>query len=672
MGGSPAQENPPGQPGGGWLRTIVAVLIGLAGAVIIWIATPFNAELIGGGSLTDTYLPPVVLFLVFLLVLFINPALRKFVPSISLTKRQMALAMGIMLVACCLPGQGLLKALPYSIANVPRAVRHNKRMAEAYEKMQTPESLFPAPLKYRDRAPVSEHFVKKLPPGETVPWKAWLAPLWSWGSFLICAWLMMIGIALIVLPQWRRNERLQFPLLELQEALIETPEGHFFPTLLRRKAFWCGLALVFVLYGLVGLKKYFPGRVPAIPLDWDYRRLFAEGALRYTPSYIWSGNIYFVFLGMAFFMPSRIGFSIWFFEIIYAFYSALTSAYNPPFHGAAVIDHRMGAMWSLAIVILWLGRAHWARVFRCVVLARTEEEVRNRVAALMLLVGASGMFLWLWLFVHVPCVWALFFVAFGFTCCLVVTRIVAETGMAFVRMHFNYWLTFIHMVPMKWVALPVLYFGRFVSIVFPIGSRVSVTAMAAHAIGLDRENTPKRQWGIGVLLVGVLIVGLIVCGGTHIWMNYHHDSSINGSISPLNDWGLGMLPNMHGQVLKLQDKRAQTQSYNQWAHTAFGAVSAFVLYVACLLSPRWPLHPIGQVMANSYYSVLIWFSVFLGWFAKVLVLRYGGSRLYRKAGAFFIGLIVGEVFAAVFWALTTAIYAINHPTTYELIQTQPN
>jgi hypothetical protein len=39
----------------------------------------------------------------------------------------------------------------------------------------------------------------------------------------------------------------------------------------------------------------------------------------------------------------------------------------------------------------------------------------------------------------------------------------------------------------------------------------------------------------------------------------------------------------------------------------------------------------------------------MGWLAKMLILKYGGSRLYVGAKPFFLGLIVGESTAAAVW-----------------------
>ena len=59
--------------------------------------------------------------------------------------------------------------------------------------------------------------------------------------------------------------------------------------------------------------------------------------------------------------------------------------------------------------------------------------------------------------------------------------------------------------------------------------------------------------------------------------------------------------------------------------------------------PWWPLHPIGFCVANVWPVRIAAFSVFIAWFAKVLIIRFGGMNGYRRAQPFFMGLIAGFV-----------------------------
>ncbi len=39
----------------------------------------------------------------------------------------------------------------------------------------------------------------------------------------------------------------------------------------------------------------------------------------------------------------------------------------------------------------------------------------------------------------------------------------------------------------------------------------------------------------------------------------------------------------------------------------------------------------------------------IGWLVKRLVLRYGGTRLYRQVLSFFLGLVIGDYAVASLW-----------------------
>jgi len=700
-----------------WVRVSVAVFIGLVCCAVIWIGAPLaDFVVLHGVSVVGSYLPVIVISLLLLVVLLVNPVLRLFSRAAALNRTQLAIILGMMLVASTIPGQGLLRMLPYSLVYIPLDTSQDPTLADTYEKAGLPEGLFPAKLGQDEPPPAADDFVDKLGEGAQIPWDAWLQPLLYWGTFLLFAWLMMIAMAQIVLPQWRKNELLPFPLVAVQETLIETPEkGHLWAPIFRRPSFWVAALGVFVLYLLTGLNQYYPKQVPAVPLEWDIGGLFAGDLLRVAPWYVKQGHLYFIFVGVAFFMPSRIGFSVWFFQILYAVYVVARYRFFPasPVVGGSMTEPRMGAMFAVAAVVLWLGRAHWVRVFGSLFRkAEDDEDHRSRKAATMFIVGCLGMWGWLW---HVGCgpLWAFFFVAFACTVCLIITRIVAETGMVFIRLHFYYDIAWIKTLPLKFLSLPVLLFATVIATLFAMGSRISATTMATHALALDRDATPSRQWRFGMLCVLLLAVGLVVSGATHLWANYHYDQTLDGQYKPLGAEGY-VFPRAHGDMkaffnqtkqaeafdekvakrgtggeqaptaetgpaavekkeeeVSPRDKPLREYKYSKRGYLVFGAALAGVLEWLCLKTPLWPVHPIGLLMVDTYYGWICWWSVFAGWLAKVLILRYGGARLYRAAKTFFLGLIIGEVFAGAFWCLEPTVRALLD-LTYKVVQVQPH
>ena len=98
--------------------------------------------------------------------------------------------------------------------------------------------------------------------------------------------------------------------------------------------------------------------------------------------------------------------------------------------------------------------------------------------------------------------------------------------------------------------------------------------------------------------------------------------------------------------------------YSRLGHTIFGAILAVALQIGCLLSPLWPLHPVGLLIMSGHHDgfiLHIWPSILFGWAIKRAILLYGGAKAYRSARPLFLGIILGEVFSAILWALVPAV-----------------
>ena len=60
----------------------------------------------------------------------------------------------------------------------------------------------------------------------------------------------------------------------------------------------------------------------------------------------------------------------------------------------------------------------------------------------------------------------------------------------------------------------------------------------------------------------------------------------------------------------------------------------------------WIPHPIGLVMLINPVMFGFWGSIFIGWIFKSLASKYCTKDQYHSIRFFFIGLIVGHLFAA--------------------------
>ena len=667
-------ERPPNSDRLTPVRLAAAVILGLLGGLFIWVATPYVDIVINcnahAADLSDGYLPKGAMFVLLLTVLVLNPLLLRLRPQWALNKRQMALMLGIALISSSVPGDGLLRRLPYQLVGVPLQANTDQQKAAVYAKLNLPPALFPDRIEYGREPTACTYFVQELPPLDPrnpagpklpLPWRAWLGPALAWGSFLGCAWMLMIGMAQIVLPQWQRNERLPFPLLTLQETLIQSPgSGASYAPIFRNRLFWAAAALVLVLTGLDRLQTYLPGRIPAIPLSWDLSRCFTDVPFNYLPEHIKASSIFFVIIGVAFVMPARISLSLWFFVVAYAVYQMVGTAYFPPFDYRVIESQQSGAMVALAVAVLWLGRKQWARVFRLLWRRAADEEDRMlRRAAVMFLAGAAGMVAWL-VWAGMSAGWAVLFVAGVFMISLLIARVVAETGMPNIRLPSPDGL--MSFAPNSWLSAGTLYFWPLMGQLFADGSIASPAALGTHALAIDTENTPRQRGRAGLLFVGVLLLSLLVCGAVHLYGNYHHSVTMDGRESPLNPFWFSRMNWALPRILDLQaGGQPLASAPAQFGHVAFGAGLAGTLEWASLSFPTWGLHPLGLLVSDSWDVTRCWVSLFIGWLLKTLVLRYGGSGLFRKAMPVFLGLIVGDVIHLVFWGLLPAVLVLVAP-----------
>jgi hypothetical protein len=68
------------------------------------------------------------------------------------------------------------------------------------------------------------------------------------------------------------------------------------------------------------------------------------------------------------------------------------------------------------------------------------------------------------------------------------------------------------------------------------------------------------------------------------------------------------------------------------------------------------LHPIGYVLANTYFIYMCWGSLFTAWVVKALALKVGGPRLIREQMTpMFAGIFCGGILGILFWDVVALI-----------------
>ena len=79
----------------------------------------------------------------------------------------------------------------------------------------------------------------------------------------------------------------------------------------------------------------------------------------------------------------------------------------------------------------------------------------------------------------------------------------------------------------------------------------------------------------------------------------------------------------------------------------------------------FPFHPGGYILGVSSGTIdVYWFALFVCWLIKLLVLRHGGVKTYRKILPFFMGLVVGDFIVGTYWGLLSIILGTPLYTTW--------
>jgi len=287
------------------ILTIRAFVIGAVLSLCIGIGEVFVVTYINGSPMASNYTAGASIFLFFILTLLINPFIRIFNKSLTLSNQELCLIFVMMLVACAIPSWGFTMNLVYLLAGLHYYATLYNNWATVITP-RIPKWLIP------QNSEAIRLFFEGLPKGESIPWLVWIKPLLIWTVFILILYFLMVAISVIFRKQWVENENLQFPLMIVPAAMIKRAKGSIFPSLYKNKLMWMGFAFPFILNSLIALHNIYP-LIPALNLRTGIP-CGPGGALGWITI-----MLRFEVLGIAFLLSTAISLSIWFFSLFYAF-----------------------------------------------------------------------------------------------------------------------------------------------------------------------------------------------------------------------------------------------------------------------------------------------------------------------------------------------------------------
>ncbi len=665
-GGPPLIPNQPPQRS----ITFRSVGLGLLIAVGIVCITPFNDYVVNNSYLVGSYFPPIVALAVLAIVLLINGPLHKFAPRYAMSPGELSIVILMALVSCSIPSQGLMRQLIPSMVAPLYYSAQDPKYAQLLEKMQIPQWTLAGESLKSGSEPVVTGFYARLTDSESIPWGLWVKPLLGWGAFTACLVTALVSIACIVRFQWAVNERLAFPIAQLQSLLIAPPRaGKAFNDIFSSYTFWIAAAFVIVIQSSLVLNTYFPTGVPAIPFSYNFQNMLTDQPWNWLPWWLKASTIYFTLLGLTYFTPTRVSFSLWGIPLIVAMIQwPLNAVGSQAMSAPAMNDQQLGAAFAFLGGILWIGRHHWMVVLRSLVGRRRDNDAQGlfltyRVASIALIVFMIGMASW---FMILGASWwlACAIVLMILMAHLITARFVAETGMAYVRMpvNFDQMLTNLPataLTPQGAYAYGIGHYG------FMQGARESTLTFALHGIQTVEESgaSPRAKRAVPPIIFSTLAIAFIAAAIASIWCYYSY-------AIPLDDLDQRGVLNVFGTInwprqwlvefpTTVDAGSFPDKAHNSWMHIGIGIVVTVILQALTWRFSGWPLLPVGYLLCTYFYITGAAFSIFLGWLAKTIILRFGGATLFNTMKPLFIGLIFGEALSTGLWLVITMLLAAN-------------
>ncbi len=486
--------------------------------------------------------------------------------------------------------------------------------------------------------------------------KSWIRPMIAW-SFLICLlFFMLLCLSVIIRKQWVENERLAYPIIQLPLEMARPTSGFF-----RNKVMWIGFGVAGAISLINGLNFLYP-TIPLIPIkaDYDLGRFFTEAPWNAIGSL--PVRFYPFLIGLSFLIPLDLTFSTWFFylfrkgERVFGRIMGFDKYPGYPFFG----EQATGAIIGLSVLALISGRRHFWEVIKKVLglkssIDDSKEPMKYRTAVFGLIIGFIllmffcnrwGMSLWL----------AIVFFVLYFIIATALTRMRAELGPP---------LHAIVLVNPQTVLISVLgtrrlgtanltmfslfyWFNRF-NRSHPMPHQLESFKLA------ERTNASTKR------LVWAMMLAIIFGVALTFWI-YPYTLYIYGASTAGELLGAGWQAynNLAGWL-----QYPQPPNYTSTSIITGSFIFAILLAWMRMRFVWWPFHPAGYVLGVSSGTIdVYWFALFICWLIKLLVLKHGGVKSYRKVVPFFMGLVLGDFVVGCYWGLTSIIIKIPLYTTW--------
>jgi hypothetical protein len=664
--------------------TVRSVLFGLLGAAAICGLSYLNDQILRQTYLVGNNMPVAVYGVLILVVVFVNPVLRRF----SFTGKELAVILTLTLAACCVPASGLLRTfttslmLPHHYNRLEPGWRDNKVL-------ETCPKVMLADVTEENSDKALDGFVQGLGTSKEhiglsdIPWSAWWRTLLFWVPIILCLWGALMALSVVVHRQWSVHEHLPYPVASFAESLMPEP-GERTASIFRNRLFWLGAGMVFFIHMNNYLCQWFPDILIRIPVKFDLTPLH-----RLVPVLGRGGGVrllapvmYFSVIGLSYFLASDVALSCGVGPFLWAIVTGIFATYGitlkEALAGTGYTSVRVqaflnfGANLGMFIALLYLGRRYyWTVLRRALGIRASDETAPHEVWAMRLFLLLAGGFAALLVSAGLDWVLAILYTGIIIMFFTMISRIMAETGMFYIQPYYFPCGVIWGLFGAGALGLQQLMILLTVSMILVVDPRESLMPFMSTSLRLLETKRVRigrtTSWSAVALVLGLSIA-------LPLTLYFQYDRGVSWADS----WSSKATPRMQFDNIRMVKEKLEVQGrltdkppvgglarlLNMRPNGAclaglvFGVVLVLGFVAARIRFPWWPLHPVLFLTWATEPQWRLCGAFLAGWLVKKFTTKYGGAKVYQRLKPLMIGLIAGEVMGAVVPSIIGVIYFV--------------
>ncbi|HJN18187.1 MAG TPA: DUF6785 family protein, partial [Armatimonadota bacterium] len=412
------------------------------------------------------------------------------------------------------------------------------------------------------------------------------------------------------------------------------------------------------------LHKFHPG-IPEVPLNWPLNAFPAEKQWTYAR---WMNvTIYPLVIGFSYLLSGEVCLSLWLFYIFYKAQCVIGGALGLNMPGVTAgygsylfaSHEEAGAAVALALWCAWVARGHSRRVWLGLIrgggFADKDEPLPYRAASAAFVLGFIVMWLWL-IQVGVGPLVALLDLLIALTVFIALTWMVNQAGLLFLQPTFAGSEILVNLFGSRAFTPRGLLMTSLTEHIYFMDLR---EFLMPSLLNMHRISDDVRLNRRSMLLWASLAI--IASLGISSWAAIRLPYVAGGGVTMFNSWTYIWAPQIPLKWVASLSAQAHPVSQSMILHFILGGAGMLGMLLLRTRASWFALHPIGFIIASGYPMGTLWFSIFLGWLFKAVIMRYADLEGYRKLKPLFMGLVVGDCLNGAAWIVVGLFTRVGYP-----------